>query len=223
MICKFIDKKINKMRNNTNRSSSHSHSPIASVHQLQSPNHQLRPYYTSSPKYPPTPLLLQYPMTMPRLHTSIPSHIITKKEIEYNLEESLKKSTTKNYIRDILDEDMELSNQILIAIIVDYNRYTNTITDPDYFVCRANEILLEYTNINEFNSDNLYQAYNFIILANIVSFWIFYKFMIDDKKINTKYLQYYLNLNNVILDTDVILNIEIDILKTIDYNLLRFI
>lgn len=255
MIYKFIDEKINKLRKRRNKticSSLQSHSPITSVHQLQSPNHQLRPYYTSSPKHPPTPILLQYPLTMPRqiqseIHTSpslFPSvltfsetsisstttpssHIITKNEIEDYLDDRFKKSTTeyspRNYINDIVEDDIELSNNVIMEIITDYNKYTNNITNPDYFISRANLILKEYINVNDFKSDNIYQAYNFIILGNVVSFWILYKFLIDDTSINTHYLGYHLSLNNVSSNTDLICNIELDILESINYCVLKFV
>lgn len=293
MISKFIDEKLKilkckKWRTREARRSS-SQSPLKSRSHpgLQSPHKHLRPYYTSSPINPPTPIIIQYPLSKPsslpstspstsyEYHpilsfsdpilipnrnyniisrnyslTPVPtpislSHIsispvlsstktiqtrhhisITPKDLDEYFAERFKKGTSylpKNYIRDILDEDMELSNEILITIIADYNRDKNRITDPDYFISAANRILLEYIDVNDFKTDNIYQAYNFIILGSVVSFWIFYKFMIDDNTININCLQYYLNLNNVNLDRDTILNLEIDILQTIDYNVLKFI
>lgn len=292
MLCKFIDDKLTALKckkrktTETTRSQpSSSPRPLSpyphSQLQFQSPHKYLRPYYTSSPINPPTPILLQYPLsvshTSPSLfpssityeypphfyyshpipsstttttvpisetvHVSTPTsdsdsavtlplihaehhNSITPKDLEEYFTERIKKGTSyipKNYIRDILDEDMELSNEILITIIDDYNKYGNKITDPYYFINIANKILLEYIEVNDFKTDNIYQAYNFIILGSIVSFWIFYKFMIDDNTINISYLQYYLHLNNVILDRATMLNLEIDILQSIDYSVLKFI
>jgi hypothetical protein len=266
MLCKLIDEKLKTLKcKNRKKSEESEPNPFArslsqpsssprplspfspfsrnKIPKLQSPHKSLRPYYTSSPINPPTPVLIKYPISTQyssRPPSLFPSTISFSQQTPHPLESSstetesdplsvsLKKSTTEqpsppNYITNILEEDMDLSNQILLTMITDYNNYTNKITDADYFISRANAILLEYIEANEFRTDNIYQAYNFIILGSMVSFWIFYKFMIDDNTINTNYLNYYLTLNNVDLDIDTILNIEIDILKTIDYNILKFI
>lgn len=251
MICRYIDEKINKIRKKgkgLKRSSSHSphfHNHVI----IQSPHTKLRPYHklSSSPKNKFDSLLLQYimevrPDSLPKTPYSSPSLVpsittisehshqsqqIIKNERNNYKNDHLKKGTSyyeqRDYINDILEEDMELSNNILMTIIKDYNRYMNKITNQDYFISRSNLILREYINTNDFKADNIYQAYDFIILGNVVSFWIFYKFLIDDASLNTNYLLYYLELNNVSSNRDDIFNIEIDILKSIDYCVMRFV
>lgn len=135
----------------------------------------------------------------------------------------LKKGTTEH---SRLREDIEFSNDIIINIINDYNRCTNKITDINYFISKSNEILLEYINSTDLKIDNIYEAYDayeFIILSNIVSFWIFYKFMIEDNSLNANFLEYHINLNDIYFNMKHIIDLELDILKTINYELYRFV
>jgi len=208
--------------------------------EVQSPHPQLRPYHSSSP--------IRDHSSFPQPRCTSPSTITFNESTEsesikstvispdsnnsiYDSLECLKKSTihysasasTTNYITQILDEDMTFSNSIVLQIIEDYNKYSNKISDVDYFISRSNSILSEYINNNDFYTNNLYQAYNFITLVNVVSFWIFYKFMIDDYSLNIHFLGYHLSENNIPLSTNNILDMEIDILNSIDYNVLKFI
>lgn len=222
MISKFIDEKINKIINKkTGLKRSLSHPPFCSFPDdlISSPDSPCPPYsLPPSPSPNPNPDICQSPHPTLR-----PYH-----KLNNYLPECLKKSTItdhpqKNYITDILEEDMGLINDIIMTIITDYDRYTNKITNPDYFIIKANSILREYIDVNDFKTDNIYQAYIFIILGNMVSFWIFYKFLIDDSSLNVNYLLYYLELNNVASKAEDIFNIEIDILKSINYSVMRFI
>jgi len=220
-------------------------------HQVQSPHPQLRPYHSSSPirrdsLFSPSPSSSPQPQPHYTSPSLFPSTITFNESIEtikssvissdsnnsiYYSPVSLKKSTihhsssvsTANYITQILDEDMTFSNSIVLNIIEDYNKYSNKISDIDYFISRSNSILSEYINNDDFYTNNLYQAYNFITLVNVVSFWIFYKFMIDDSSLNIHFLGYHLTENNILLSTKNILDMELDILNSIDYNILKYI
>lgn len=97
----------------------------------------------------------------------------------------------------------------------------------DYFINSSNKILFEYTNkVNRSTEiDNIYDVYNYVFLCNVVSFWIFLKFMIENtySYINIYYLQNQLAEYNIYIDSNKIVEMELKILKAIDYNILRFI
>lgn len=222
--------------------------PLESVYkypEVQSPHPQLRPYHSSSPirgrssssSSSSSPSSPQPRCTSPSTITfnecpeseSIKSTVISSdsNNFIYDSPVCLKKSTTPppaaNYISQILDEDMTFSNTIVSNIIEDYNKYSNKISDIDYFISRSNSILSDYINNNDFYTNNLYEAYNFITLVNVVSFWIFYKFMVDDSSLNVHLLGYHLTENNIPIYSNTILDMELDILKSIDYNILKYV
>lgn len=145
----------------------------------------------------------------------------------YDSPECLKKSTTlsplENFISQILDEVMMFSNKIVLNIIEDYNKSSNQISDIDYFISRSNYILSAYVNNNPFYTNNIYEAYDYITLVNVVSFWIFYKFMVNDDSLDVHLLTYHLTKNNIPIYSDTILDIELDILKSIDYRILKYV
>lgn len=245
--------KIKKILLKTKRSSSHPPPSIRKLYnvcstdspplesdykypEVQSPHPQLRPYHSSSPIRGRSSSSLS-PSLFPSTITfnesteseSIKSTVISSDSNNsiYDSPVCLKKSTTPppaaNYISQILDEDMTFSNTIVSNIIEDYNKYSNKISDIDYFISRSNSILSHYMNNNDFYTNNLYEAYNFITLVNVVSFWIFYKFMVDDSSLNVHLLGYHLTENNIPIYSNTILDMELDILKSIDYNILKYV
>lgn len=156
-------------------------------------------------------------------------------EIKETSSPNLKKSTknspsqklNQDYINELLENDLEYSNDVIRDIILHYNKYTNKINNIDYFISSTNKILFDYTNKTNTTSkiNNIYDAYNYVFLCNIVSFWIFFKFMIDSSEyyINVYYLQNHLAEYNIYINSTEILKMELKILKAIDYNILRFI
>jgi len=182
----------------------------------------------------------QIPRTCPDLQSPHPklrplSQTYNSSEFNETVDPNFKKSTTnssdqksiQDYINELLENDIKFVNDVIRDIILHYNKYTNKIDNIDYFINSSNKILFDYSNKINPNTkiDNLYDAYNYIFLCNVVSFWIFFKFMIDSSEyyINVYFLQNQLAEYNIYVDKNEILDMELKILKAIDYNILRFI
>ena len=182
----------------------------------------------------------QIPQTQPPLQSPHPElrplpQTYNSSEFKETADTNLKKSTTnssdqqsnQDYINELLENDIEFSNDVIRDIILHYNKYTNRIDNIDYFINSSNKILFDYSNKTNANSkiDNIYDAYNYVFLCNVVSFWIFFKFMIESSEyyINVYFLQNQLAEYNIYINSSEILEMELKILKVIDYNVLRFI
>jgi len=123
-------------------------------------------------------------------------------------------SITNKYILDIYNEELEYINTSLETIIDDYNVLSNNNIEKLHLICASNKLLLTcILNINIDYIDNHKKAHDFIMLYNTVSFWILYKYLTNDNYITSYNLEYYICFNY-----KKILNVEIDILTIINYN-----
>ena len=200
--------------------------PILSrLYYLQSPHKTLRPFssFSSLSKSLSSPVSSSFFISSHYKPYNLDTKRLDENQREKLISICLKKGTTEH---SRLMEDINFGNDIIINIIRDYNRFNDKILDVQYFISKSNEILLEYINSTDLNISAIYEAYDayeFIILSNVVSFWIFYKFMVDDNSLNTSFLEYHINLSEIYFNMKHIIYLELDILKTIKYEIYRFI
>jgi len=128
---------------------------------------------------------------------------------------------SNKYLLDIYDNEIGYSNNIIKKIIHDtHDISVIDIDDTNKLIKMSNNLLLSYIlhycNINAIH--NYEEAIDFIILSSIVSFWITYKFIRNHYFVDAHILQRYSDY-----DYKIILEKELDILNTVDYNIYRFI
>jgi hypothetical protein len=128
---------------------------------------------------------------------------------------------SNKHLFDIYDNEIIYSNNIIKEIIDathDFNEID--INDTNKLIKLSNNLLLSYI-LHYFNVNSIHdyqEAIDFIILSSIVSFWITYKFITNVNCIDVFILQLYSGY-----DYKIILEKELDILKSFDYNIYRFI
>lgn len=118
------------------------------------------------------------------------------------------------YLLNIYTKELCYINVHIESIVNDYNVSSNNNIELSNIISLSNELLLVYIINNNEVIDNYSKAYDFMMLSTIAVFWIVYKFLTNDSYITAYVLETYCYYT-----TSEILKKEIEILKTIDYNL----
>ena len=134
---------------------------------------------------------------------------------------NLIKSIDNQFIANVCNNQMFYMNENIENLINIYNNNSDSRIDIVDMVSLCNELLFSYLIKNNKELCNTIhsftQAYNFVMLTNITSFWILYKFITNDNWISMDVMETYMPYTS-----NEIKKKELDILKTIDYNIYPF-
>jgi len=139
-----------------------------------------------------------------------------KSQTQSKKQDDLININVKNYyLLNLYTKELSYMNVYIESIVHDYNLTSNNNIELKEIIILTNNLLLTYiTNSDNSHIDNYPKAYDFFMLSSLTVFWIVYKFIINDSHITLNILESY-----SYYASSEILKKEIDILKSVDYNL----